>query len=140
MDTFKCLNCGHQVSGDALGTKNRNHCSACLYSLHLDDIKPGDRLSRCGGLMQPLGLSRKSEGGHKVGELCLVHHCLTCGAISKNRLAGDDDSEMILKIYRQSLTQEAVSGVVLLAKDAEREIITEVFGKPYAEKYFASLA
>jgi hypothetical protein len=134
MNNFVCVNCGRQVSGEALGTQNRNHCPFCLYSLHLDLHKPGDRLSVCHGLMRPLGLSNKADG-----EICLVHRCQKCGALNKNRLAGDDEADQVLAVYRQSINQP-VKGIALLAKDAEREIITQLFGAPYAKKYFASLA
>lgn len=134
MNHFICIKCGRQISGDALGTQNRNHCPHCLYSVHLDLKKPGDRQSDCHGLMRPLGLAYKNEGHQKQGELCLVHRCQSCAAISKNRLAGDDNPDQVLKIYHQSLKQ-SFPDIVLLAKTDEREIITQLYGKPNLEKY-----
>lgn len=82
--TFTCANCAQQVSMLAPGTKNRNHCPVCLYSLHVD-VLPGDRRSTCGGLMAPIGRVIKSSG-----ETALVHKCTTCGFKRINRIAGDD--------------------------------------------------
>src|SRR5688572_9962241 len=100
MDKFKCLNCGFVFPEEALGTKNRNHCPKCLWSVHLDLNVPGDRKSKCKGKMEPIFLSFKDEGGKKQGELSLVHRCLDCGAISKNRIAGDDDTFEVVNVFK----------------------------------------
>ena len=81
---FICQNCEKKVSNLAWGTKNRNHCPFCLHSLHVDNIV-GDRLSKCGGLMKPIGKTLKKDG-----EELLVHQCIKWGEIRKNRVAGDD--------------------------------------------------
>lgn len=133
---FICIHCQKRVDEHAPGTQHRNHCPFCLWSKHLDLKTPGDRQANCSGPMEPLGLAYKSEGGRKQGELSVVNRCQLCGAVSKNRLAGDDDAQTVLALYRQSLEKPAQSGVELLAKNAEREIITQLFGKPYAKKYF----
>jgi hypothetical protein len=86
---FICRNCGKKVSTKAPGTKNRNHCPFCLFSLHIDVII-GDRRSECLGLMEPVGKSIKKDG-----EEVLVHRCLVCGEIRKNRVAGDDSVEKV---------------------------------------------
>lgn len=82
--SFNCANCGKRVTLKAPGTKNRNHCPFCLYSLHIDK-KVGDRKSDCGGLMPPIGKLIKEDG-----EEVLVHKCQKCQKIRKNRVAGDD--------------------------------------------------
>ncbi|KKU30597.1 MAG: GTPase EngC2 [candidate division WWE3 bacterium GW2011_GWA1_46_21] len=84
LEAFLCRNCGKTVPHAAWGTKNRNHCPGCLYSLHVDD-KVGDRLSACNGLMEPMGKIVKPNG-----EEVLVHKCLKCSEVRKNRIAGDD--------------------------------------------------
>jgi DNA-directed RNA polymerase subunit RPC12/RpoP len=84
MNHFICANCNKQVSLIAPGTKNRNHCPYCLYSLHVD-ITPGDRKNPCMGLMQPVKLTTKPDG-----EEVLTHKCLKCGFERWNRVAGDD--------------------------------------------------
>lgn len=71
----------------APGTKNRNHCPFCLYSLHVD-IKTGDRVAQCKGLMKPIAKTLKKDG-----EEVIVHKCLKCGQLRKNRIAGDDSFE-----------------------------------------------
>lgn len=135
-EMFICIYCGRQVAQGATGTQHRNHCPYCLWSVHLDKSWPGDRLAECGGTMQPLGLSFKREGG-EVGELCVVNRCQKCGVTRKNRLSGDDEPQAVLDLYRKSLENGSSVGVDLLDRNAEREIITQLFGRPYADKYFS---
>ncbi len=89
---FTCKNCHKKVYYKAQGTKNRNHCPFCLYSLHVDS-EVGDRKSTCGGLMRPIGKIYKSDG-----EEVLVHECLICHQIRKNRIAGDDDWDLMANL------------------------------------------
>jgi DNA-directed RNA polymerase subunit RPC12/RpoP len=84
MNHFICANCNKKVSLSAPGTKNRNHCPFCLYSLHVDII-PGDRKNPCMGLMKPVALTTKHDG-----EEVLTHKCQKCGFERWNRVAGDD--------------------------------------------------
>lgn len=86
-DYFTCKACGKKVSLSAPGTKNRNHCPFCLYSVHVD-AGVGDRSSGCGGLMKPIGKFYKEDG-----EEMLVHECEKCGFVRWNRVAGDDSFE-----------------------------------------------
>jgi ribosome biogenesis GTPase len=88
-NTFICENCKKEVNYISYGTKNRNHCPHCLFSLHVDNAI-GDRNSKCGGLMAPIGKMYKKDG-----EEVLVHKCKKCGEIRKNRVAGDDSYEVI---------------------------------------------
>ena len=102
--SFVCQNCGQKVSTKAIGTKNRNHCPVCLWSLHLDQEIPGDRKSTCKGLMKPIDLTFKKEKINKYhkedesGEIMLVHQCQKCQKITKNRPAGDDNTAALLLI------------------------------------------
>jgi RNHCP domain len=59
---FKCVHCHGFVSlaSGLSGVRNRNHCPYCLFSRHLDLHAPGDRLSACKALMQPVGLTIKA--------------------------------------------------------------------------------
>jgi len=91
-NSFECENCGKEVPKASFGTRNRNHCPYCLYSLHVD-IKPGDRGSKCGGKMPPVGKMYKPDG-----EEVLVHKCGKCGLTRKNRVAGDDSYEEVAKL------------------------------------------
>ena len=89
MSFFFCKNCNKKVLLDAPGTKNRNHCPYCLYSYHIDN-QIGDRKSKCLGIMEPVAkIIRKS------GEEVIVHKCLKCGIIRKNRIAGDDSFKVV---------------------------------------------
>ncbi len=81
-DPFECLRCGTRVL--PLVTGFRNHCPACLWSRHVDDV-PGDRQNACGGLMEPIDL----EGSEGAGWF-LVHRCVECGAVRRNRTAEKD--------------------------------------------------
>ncbi len=76
----------------APGTKNRNHCPYCLFSKHVDNV-PGDRANACEGKMAPLGKVYKPDG-----EEVLVHQCEVCGFVRKNRIAGDDDWDLVAKL------------------------------------------
>lgn len=121
---FKCQHCGEWVSSvpELMGTRHRNHCPYCLWSKHMDREKQGDRESSCRAGMRPLGLTLKKEGINiysgrpKKGELMLVHECQRCGKISINRLAGDDISEIVLAMFKESLNLPK-EVVLELAKD-----------------------
>lgn len=92
MSWFTCANCKKAVNLVAPGTKNRNHCNFCLHSVHVD-MTPGDRASVCGGIMKPIGKVYKQDGEEMV-----VHECVQCGFKRKNRVAGDDDFEILAKL------------------------------------------
>lgn len=89
MSIFSCKHCKKTVSLEAPGTKNRNHCPFCLYSVHVDN-QVGDRCADCTGLMEPIGKFYKADG-----EEMLVHKCKECGFIRWNRIAGDDSFELM---------------------------------------------
>lgn len=95
-EDFRCRHCKQEVAGQAIGTKQRNHCPHCLYSLHVDE-SIGDRKSPCHGSMKPIGLTTKKDG-----EIMIIHECQTCGKISNNRIAGDDDTDAILALAEVS--------------------------------------
>lgn len=88
---FICLNCKKNVTPLSSGGRNRNHCPFCLFSLHVDESTPGDRMSDCKGLMAPIGIETR-----RTGEYVLINKCLKCKKISKNRIAGDDDWDKII--------------------------------------------
>jgi hypothetical protein len=90
--SFVCAHCGQTVSLTAPGTKHRNHCPFCLYSVHLDQ-GIGDRRADCGGIMVPIGKTYKKDGEEMV-----VHKCEICGVVRKNRVAGDDSFEEVAKL------------------------------------------
>jgi len=121
---FVCNKCQAKVDTEGnIGTSNRNHCPCCGYSLHVDE-KDGDRKSLCNGLMKPLALSYKSKG-----ELSLVHQCLVCGKIHKNRIAADDSEKMLMDVFHESLKLGPIEGGVILKAEDEEDLKTQLFGK-----------
>ena len=91
-DSFTCKNCGEYVLPEGAATKHRNHCPKCLVSVHVD-ITPGDRASLCTGQMDPI-----SVWVRKNGEWAIIHRCRSCGEISSNRIAADDNPTLLMSI------------------------------------------
>lgn len=87
---FVCDNCKKVIK--PLGYSSRNHCPFCLHSKHVD-INPGDRLNNCKGKMQPFAIENSSKKGYII-----VHKCMDCGEIKRNKSAKDDDFELMLRI------------------------------------------
>jgi len=105
---FQCRQCGSFVNSEPFisGVQNRNHCSYCLWSKHVDLYIAGDRLAACKGKMQPVGLTLKKtrkKYGMDSGELMLVHRCVECGRLSINRIAADDLPEALFEVFGASL-------------------------------------
>ncbi len=126
--SFLCKNCKKEVSTDGnIGTENRNHCPYCMYSIHLDLNTPGDRESKCEGLMVPIGLTYKEEGNDKYGkkrqgEIMIVHKCSNCSKLSINRLAADDDPKVVMDIFENSLKQSHITDTnITLLREKDRE-------------------
>jgi hypothetical protein len=98
-DTFRCGHCRLDVSMDAPGTQHRNHCPSCLWSRHLDDA-PGDRAADCAGSMEPIGICVRAGG-----EWALVHRCGGCATLRINRIAGDDNPLLLMRLAVKPLAQ-----------------------------------
>jgi len=98
-DSFRCRRCGLDVSFDAPGTAHRNHCPNCLWSRHVDDT-PGDRAAECGSSMEPAAITVRNDG-----EWALIHRCLGCGELHLNRIAGDDNPLILLRLAVKPLAQ-----------------------------------
>ncbi len=88
VESFTCRVCGTEVKG----TGYTNHCPNCLFSLHVDEEVPGDRLSVCEGPMEPI--KAEIEGGKYI----LIHKCRKCKKISRNKTSEEDNFEEILKL------------------------------------------
>lgn len=138
---FTCKHCGAYVSAlnAASGVINRNHCSYCLYSRHVDLFKAGDRLCACKGLMAPVSLTlkkcRDKYSPNQQGELMLVHRCQECADLSINRIAADDDPFKILAILEQQpadfdqlLKTCQEQGICLLARSDSAILQSRLFG------------
>lgn len=89
---FTCARCGADVEPLPTGSC-RNHCSTCLWSVHLDYI-PGDRASSCHGAMAPIRVDYRAAKGFLI-----VHRCERCGAERRNR-AAPDDVEALIELMR----------------------------------------
>lgn len=66
------------------------------------DLRTGDRMSVCRGLMEPIGVWVK----HK-NEWSLIHRCVKCGHIRTNRIAGDDNPELLMELAGRPLRHPA---------------------------------
>jgi len=87
IEDFVCERCGTRVAGNGY----TNHCPKCLWSKHVD-VNPGDRSAVCKGLMEPVGI----EG--RGGEFSIIYHCRMCGKTIKNKVAPEDDPEIIASV------------------------------------------
>jgi hypothetical protein len=90
---FACEYCGKEVLPLSNGSY-RNHCPFCLFSKHVDIIS-GDRMSKCGGLMEPVRLKYKSGKGVQI-----VHKCLWCmeeklNKVAENTIQPDNMDELV---------------------------------------------
>ena len=94
-ESFSCENCNKKVSKHPTGSA-RNHCPFCLYSKHLDENTPWDRLSICHWIMKPIGIDNKKN------KWWMLHHkCEKCGKEILNKVAEDDHFvEFIEKLNR----------------------------------------
>lgn len=139
---FKCSHCHLDIiDTENIGTRHRNHCPNCLWSLHVDDKISGDRKSQCHGEMQPIGLTFKREGvdkygKEKQGELMIIHSCKSCGKISINRIAGDDDGKVINDLFKKSSNDHQLrallqdENITLLGENDREKVEAQLYGKP----------
>ena len=84
MENFKCAFCGAEVKG----TGYTNHCPECLWSTHVD-IRPGDRASKCTGLMKPHSVYYTRDS------YTIVHKCLKCGEKRQVKAAPNDKKDVL---------------------------------------------
>lgn len=98
-EAFVCRVCGRTVTPEQTGSRHRNHCPHCLSSLHLDD-QPGDRAAHCGGVMDAIGIWVRRNG-----EWAIIHRCRTCGHLSSNRSAADDNPYLLMSLAVRPLAQ-----------------------------------
>ncbi|MFI0352279.1 RNHCP domain-containing protein [Actinomadura sp. 9N407] len=108
-DAFRCVGCRLDVPLATPGTAHRNHCPHCLTSLHVDKRIPGDRAAGCRGRMAALTLSVRRDG-----EWMIIHECLSCGELSANRIAGDDNALALMRMAVRPLSDNRLSVGALL--------------------------
>ena len=97
--TFICSRCGATVTPSKVGSRERNHCPKCLWSLHVD-LRIGDRQSGSRGLMEPIAVWTKENG-----EWALIHRCISCGFLRANRICGDDDELRLFMLAARPLAR-----------------------------------
>ncbi|QSH39556.1 RNHCP domain-containing protein [Candidatus Kaiserbacteria bacterium] len=89
-ENFVCDNCGANV----VGSGYTNHCPECLWSKHVD-VYPGDRAAQCGGLMKPIEVLREGDS------YILLHKCIHCQYVKKNKLAREDNMETVIALAQE---------------------------------------
>lgn len=94
-EAFTCAVCKSQVN--PLSYTARDHCPNCLCSLHVDD-NPGDRLCNCHGILRPIGIEKGKKDTLKI-----VYRCDKCHMIKKNKMANDDNYDLILKVMSNKM-------------------------------------
>jgi len=85
-EDFVCERCGFFVHGNGY----TNHCSHCLWSKHVD-VNPGDRQEICQGLMEPVGVEFRG------GKYIIFYRCASCGFKKQNKMAKNDNLDVILE-------------------------------------------
>jgi DNA-directed RNA polymerase subunit RPC12/RpoP len=103
---FVCGHCGEAVP-PASGTTPRNHCHRCLWSRHVD-INPGDRMNKCQGLMEPIGIYT-----HSKKQYVILHRCTKCGErVKAKALINDkntpDDFDVILELSANPIEEDSL--------------------------------
>ena len=96
--SFRCHHCHLDVPEDAPGTQHRNHCPFCLWSRHVD-VEPGDRASDCLASMEPIAIAVRKDGS---GCSSMLQRLRT---LSSNRVAGDDNPLLLVRIAVKPLAQ-----------------------------------
>ena len=79
----------------------------------------------CAARMKPIGLTCKKDG-----ELMVVHSCLNCGKISANRIAGDDNTYVIISLLNCN-TGLKCKGMDLLTNEDSPMVLTILYGYDY---------
>jgi uncharacterized CHY-type Zn-finger protein len=87
---FTCEVCHKKVL--PLGYTARDHCPYCLSSKHVD-LNPGDRLCNCHGILKPIAIEPDAKTEYKI-----VYKCAKCGMIKRNKVAQDDNMDLIIEI------------------------------------------
>lgn len=70
--------------------------------------------------MKPVGLTLKFND-----ELAIVHRCLKCGKISRNRIAGDDNPQSLLLLLDNPI--KLIKTQILTHEDRE-SVLSALFG------------
>lgn len=90
VEDFVCEKCGTKN----IGTGFTNHCANCLWSKHVD-VNPGDRLEKCGGMMEPCKVE------FEKGEYVVSHRCEKCGEIRRKKIEKGDNFDTAVSITKK---------------------------------------
>ena len=90
IEDFSCEHCGFFVQG----TGYTNHCPKCLWSKHVD-VNPGDRAATCGGMMEPVAISKEGSGWK------ILHRCVKCKFERAKILDKGDDFDAAIALARE---------------------------------------
>jgi hypothetical protein len=93
--------------------------------------------------MKPIGLtmkrSRNKYQRDPRGELMLIHECIECKMLSINRIAADDDSAAVMRIFEESHALDwqlhgrgQSNGIVMLDVQDTEIVRAQLYGR-YAE-------
>lgn len=64
--------------------------------MHVDEHIPGDRLSKCRNFMEPVLIIHHTKKGYQI-----LHQCLKCDKKMVNKIAPDDNQELIIRIMQK---------------------------------------
>ena len=93
-----CEKCGEKVIGDGY----TDHCPKCLWGKHVDRKVPGDRASKCNGLMEPMGVM------YEKGRFKISYKCQKCGHEFRVRKGKNDERERLLELSVGNVKRSAV--------------------------------
>lgn len=88
VENFTCEVCKERVVGDGY----TDHCPKCLFGKHVDYEVPGDRVSDCGGLMEP------KEVIYEKGEYKIFYKCTKCRHDFWVKAGKGDDKEKLSEL------------------------------------------
>ncbi len=60
------------------------------------DVNPGDRAEDCKGMMEPISVESITTG------YSIIHRCVECGAIGRNRVAKEDSFDTLIAITTET--------------------------------------
>ncbi len=99
-DSFGCRRCRLDVPMAAPGTQHRNHCPNRLWCRQSTTTFLATGPADCAGSMEPIGVSVREDG-----EWALVPRCTGCLTVHVNRIAGDDNPLMLMRLAVRPLAR-----------------------------------
>ncbi|MFD4796178.1 RNHCP domain-containing protein [Streptomyces anulatus] len=106
---FSCAWCGRTASAVADDGTLRHHCPSCLRFRHDPDPAEGGS-GDCRGRMEALCISVRPDG-----EWMIIHRRVSCGELSANRIAGDDNPLALVRLALKPLRDPGIAHRTRLA-------------------------